>query len=82
MVAHGVAWLDANCPDWRQRVNLETLNIRSWSKCVLGQVFGIPNMPSLPKDLTDYGWRADNEEDNQRLIEEWKQVINSSCTKE
>lgn len=81
MVAHGVAWLDAKCPDWRSKVNVETLNIRSWSKCVLGQVFGILTMPSLPKDLIDYGWRADNEEDNQRLIEEWKQAIRSSLSK-
>lgn len=75
MVSNGVAWLDANYPDWRSKVNVETLNIRSWGQCILGQVFGLKDMPPHPKDLENYGWRVDNEETNKRLIEEWKQAI-------
>ena len=38
-VAKGVAWLDSQQPDWRDRVNVQTLDIMMPANCVLGQVF-------------------------------------------
>jgi hypothetical protein len=38
-VAAGIVWLDSQEPDWRERVNIETFNIRQTCDCVLGQVF-------------------------------------------
>ena len=38
-VANGIEWLDANVPDWRTKVDKETLNIGACETCVLGQVF-------------------------------------------
>jgi hypothetical protein len=39
-VARGAALLDARVPGWVDKVNEDTLNIRSMGDCVLGQVFG------------------------------------------
>ena len=74
MINRGVEWLDAHDPNWRQKINKDTLNIRIWSKCILGQVFGM-YQPGCPKDLENYGFTANTEQENQALIEEWKKVI-------
>lgn len=39
-VANGVELLDAKVPDWRSKVETETLAILSLDQCVIGQVFG------------------------------------------
>jgi len=37
----GAAWLDKNAPaDWRQKVNLDRLQMSSGTDCVIAQVFG------------------------------------------
>lgn len=36
-VARGAAWLDTVAPDWADRVNLSTLDLRSSTHCVAGQ---------------------------------------------
>ena len=38
-VARGAAWLDTEVPDWRARIDVETLNLASPTRCVAGQVF-------------------------------------------
>jgi len=38
-VARGVALLDETVPGWRDRIDLDTLDVESTSACVLGQVF-------------------------------------------
>lgn len=38
-VLAGVAFLDETVPDWRERINLDTLDVSSGQNCVLGQVF-------------------------------------------
>lgn len=35
----GVAWLDANVPDWLDRIDLDRLDLADTCKCVLGQTF-------------------------------------------
>jgi len=39
-IARGAAWLDATVPNWIDRIDLQTLNLWSPWRCVLGQVFG------------------------------------------
>lgn len=39
-VASGVYMLDIFSPDWRKKIDLARLDIRSCRDCVLGQVFG------------------------------------------
>lgn len=39
-VVRGAALLDAKQPGWREKVDPETLQMRSECGCVLGQVFG------------------------------------------
>jgi hypothetical protein len=38
-VARGVALLDAQVPDWRSRIDVESLDLRTPS-CILGQLYG------------------------------------------
>lgn len=39
-IARGVELLDETVPGWDSRIDVETLNIASPVKCVLGQLFG------------------------------------------
>ena len=39
-VAKGAAFLDKKCPDWEDRIDLNLLEISSWSWCLLGQLYG------------------------------------------
>lgn len=39
-VQAGVKWLDAEYPKWRQRIEVETLDMENPCKCVIGQVAG------------------------------------------
>ena len=38
-IANGIALLDSKVPDWRSRIDWETLDLYSFSDCILGQVF-------------------------------------------
>lgn len=39
------AWLDGYRPGWEKEIDKATLNLRTWSRCVLGQLDGC-NSPS------------------------------------
>ncbi|WP_281783733.1 hypothetical protein [Sinimarinibacterium flocculans] len=39
-VANGVELLDARVPDWRERIDTDTLNLADFRNCVLGQLGG------------------------------------------
>ena len=39
-VANGVKFLDEEYPDWREKINPETRNMRDCITCVVGQVLG------------------------------------------
>lgn len=39
-VERGIALLDERVPGWRDRINLDDLDMGSITKCVLGQLFG------------------------------------------
>lgn len=45
-VARGAAWLDTEVPGWAERIDLSTLDLRSSSRCVAGQLFGNPDNPN------------------------------------
>jgi len=65
-VDRGVAWLDANVSDWRNKVSINDFNIRSGCRCILGQVFADKVVDTgLGEDGFDYardeylsGWEA------------------------
>ncbi len=50
-VQRGAELLDKECPDWRERIDLETLNISSVTKDILGQLFGCYN------EVTEKNWK-------------------------
>lgn len=35
----GASWLDNVKPNWHKLIDVNTLDINLWSKCILGQVF-------------------------------------------
>lgn len=39
-VARGIKWLDAERPDWRERIPLSQLRVSDPCKCILGWVYG------------------------------------------
>jgi hypothetical protein len=39
-VERGAALLDEKCPGWAERVDVESLNIASMRRCILGQLYG------------------------------------------
>lgn len=39
-VASGAYMLDVHAPGWRDKIDLDRLNVRSCDDCILGQVFG------------------------------------------
>ena len=39
-VENGVKFLDERLPDWKTKINIEEINIATFDKCILGQIFG------------------------------------------
>lgn len=64
-VAAGAAFLDAQRPGWRDRVDATTLSMGSSSRCVLGQLFGDYHVGIEALDVggegtsVDYGFTCD-----------------------
>lgn len=55
-VLNGAMFLDQHVPGWRDKINIDDLNIRSGCYCILGQIYGdyeegakILNMPVVDK---------------------------------
>lgn len=79
-VAAGIALLDERAPDWRSRINLETLDIRSGGYCTLAQVFGDFNRGRHHLELgrpADYGFFLRDHDDltYPDLTAAWKRVL-------
>lgn len=39
-VRRGMKWLDANVPNWREKVDVDSLDLQAPCGCVLGQIDG------------------------------------------
>lgn len=39
-VAAGMVWLDENAPGWRDKIDIEALDVADCQLCVLGQIYG------------------------------------------
>lgn len=79
MIEKGIEWLDTKIPNWKSRINPETLDIRYWGKCVLGQAVGIANVFTIedikkPNFLQEHGFFAVHGE-HEALNEAWKQYL-------
>ncbi len=80
-VQKGKAWLDANAPDWRSKVDKDRLNLRLWKDCVLGQVFTVAGLMASDlflqlnvEGLDAYGFAGWNG-DEDIIQEEWKKIL-------
>ena len=71
-VKAGREYMDANHPGWREKINFDTLDLRIWSKCILGQALGIANLKSTP-NLIEHGFFAHSDEENQMMLKLWKE---------
>jgi hypothetical protein len=66
-VAAGAEWLDVNRPGWVDRINLETLNLSSPCRCILGQELG--DYCEAPYELIGWPSDDDDERDDSRAVE-------------
>ncbi len=85
-VARGVALLDEKVPGWREKINVETLDMGDYCICVLGQQFGDfgEGLSNLGFDLGDadlarnYGFQrlaGHSDDEYQALTDAWREAI-------
>ena len=94
-VRRGIAWLNENKPDWRDRINLETLDLSRADNCVLGHVYGgfgpglkaFVSTGCVARETEAYGfyypWLSDpfeRERGYNALTETWKALIQETST--
>jgi hypothetical protein len=90
-VARGVALLDEKCPDWRTRVNPDTLDMRTNRMCILGQLYGcygdglVTVRIATRIEATRYGfdvlaslYDASNPSESVALTEAWRAVLTTT----
>jgi hypothetical protein len=74
----GIKLLDEQQPGWRDKIDLETLNLGSCSVCVLGQIFGDYEEGTIELDIEDdpyqYGFNALNG-GMEQLTQAWKDAL-------
>lgn len=80
-VQNGIDFLDEHIPDWRDKVNVETLVMKDGLDCIIGQVFNLKLYEEFPHkihemniDAFDLGFDAyvDEYED---LTREWRRQL-------
>lgn len=71
----GIALLDREQPGWREKIDLDTLDLASCSVCVLGQVFGDydDGIDALGVSGYDYGFNTMG--GMQELTAAWKEAL-------
>ncbi len=84
-VARGVALLDEKVPGWRERIDIETLDIESPQRCIVGQPCGGYETAMRRFGLEPYGrgvgahygfLSPDNLDwQDQRLEDAWREAI-------
>lgn len=80
-VANGAALLDEKKPGWRDKINLEELDISDPSRCVVGQLYqGRGGYLHGLSDLQTYssyetGFAIENAGEYPLLTAEWKLVL-------
>lgn len=50
VVAKGSAWLDEAAPGWWKKIDIKTLGLSDYSRCTLGQTFGVVASKNLCMD--------------------------------
>jgi hypothetical protein len=78
-VQKGTAWLHAHSPGWRKKIDTVKLDLKTWGKCVLGQLFTFQELGELivkqeKTFLQDCGFCVMSEEENQSFVKEWKEI--------
>lgn len=76
-VARGIALLDDRMPGWRQRIDLDLLDMSSCDFCILGQLFGDYDDGFVALGLDrgcPYGF-DDEDEDYLELARTWDRAL-------
>ena len=53
-VTKGHQWLDQNYPGWKEKIDLDTLELSSCLNCVLGQLYGHFDNSPFAEDGPEY----------------------------
>ena len=54
-IARGFVLLDEKVPGWEHRVDLKTLDLGSWTRCVVGQLFDVQKRELLWEGFSALG---------------------------
>lgn len=85
-VERGAQRMDERCPGWADKVNPDTLELRSDCRCILGQVYGSFNdsymrVAGEPGGMFDLGFYAGGgSKDFDALEQDWRLAILSRRT--
>lgn len=81
-VAAGMRLLDKRMPGWEKKINLQTLDIRSYRNCIIAQIFGdyVPEKlfgKDNIKQRISHGttWGSNDNIDLAKLTAVWKRAI-------
>ena len=78
--AAGAALLDAQMPNWEERIDLATLDMASWCRCIGGQLYGSYDRFSEALTLTERpelsAFNPDMRDlENEPLTDAWRRLI-------
>lgn len=79
-VAAGAAFLDSAAPGWDERIVTGILDIASWSRCVLGQLYGgysrgVEALDLDPEEAHDLGFDGNVHVDASERTQAWRDLI-------
>ena len=81
-VRRGIDLLDEHGPsDWRERIDVESLEMANVFSCVIGQVFGAYSVATLSAELgldddgTGFGFETDCGESYHELTNAWQSAL-------
>jgi len=85
-IERGAAFLDEKVPGWREKIDLDKLDIRASSHCVVGQAtddyFANVEDSWFGEDFYDaavaHGFEWDLDDDAEDLTAEWRQYIEAT----
>jgi hypothetical protein len=72
-VDNGIKFLDFFCHGWRDKIDVDRLNMRISEDCIIGQLYNEYNLNPLDNShCYYYGFDVENFRDYNALEEEWK----------
>lgn len=80
----GMKLLDIEAPGWREKIDLEKLNLGNCESCILGQLFerytlGLFALELPPEEADSFGFNC-NPSDYDKLTYYWQEALSESSS--